>query len=209
MALPSERVVEIDPSIIYFTFSRIYPQFSCGRTIAYTLQQFEAGELTPTDLPLLSVLTDGQHYYSQNNRRLFLYKTLQRDGRLQTVPVRLRPLPQTRRMKAKYTPAKCAMTATLIREGKAEDQEEEAASPTDGRVASVAQPPKYTSNATNAEVGDKAGSSEQASHLPQRSSRRSKKKSKAKESHTTDEDDRRGRERTRDTLEEELKTLGL
>ncbi|KEG09282.1 hypothetical protein DQ04_05481010 [Trypanosoma grayi] len=113
-----EVIVDLDPAIVYFTFSRIRDTFSCGRTIESTLEQFLRRELTPRDLPLLCVLTDGKgNYYSQNNRRLFLYKELQRRGMLTTVPVRLRQMPDTRRMRGKYTPEKCALHATLKHEG--------------------------------------------------------------------------------------------
>jgi hypothetical protein len=112
----SEQVVDIDPLVIHFTFSRIRPRFSCGRTIESTLQQFRDGELQPRDLPLLSVLTDGTHYFSQNNRRLYTYKQLKREGVLDVVPVRLRPFPQTKRMQNKYTPGTCSLTATLMRD---------------------------------------------------------------------------------------------
>ncbi|KAL7704092.1 hypothetical protein N2W54_007953 [Lotmaria passim] len=111
-----EQIVEVDPLGIYFTFSRIRPRFSCGRTIESTLQQFRDGELQPRDLPLLAVLTNGTHYFSQNNRRLYTYKQLKREGLLDVVPVRLRPFPQTKRMENKYTPETCSLTATLMRD---------------------------------------------------------------------------------------------
>ncbi|GET88150.1 hypothetical protein, conserved [Leishmania tarentolae] len=112
----AEQVIDVDPLLVYFTFSRIRPRFSCGRTIESTLQQFRDSELQPRDLPLLSVLTDGAHYYSQNNRRLYVYKQLRREGLLETLPVRLRPLPQTKRMHSKYSPNTCALNATLMRD---------------------------------------------------------------------------------------------
>ncbi|KAG5480012.1 hypothetical protein LSCM1_06432 [Leishmania martiniquensis] len=112
----AEQVVDIDPLIVHFTFSRIRPRFSCGRTIESTLQQFRDGELHPCDLPFLSVLTDGAHYYSQNNRRLYAYKQLRREGVLATIPVRLRPIPQTKRMQHKYSQEACALSATLMRD---------------------------------------------------------------------------------------------
>ncbi|RNF26689.1 uncharacterized protein Tco025E_01087 [Trypanosoma conorhini] len=113
-------IAEVDPATVYFTFSRIRPTFSCGRTIASTLDQFLRHELTPHDLPLLCVLADREgRRYSLNNRRLYLYKELRERGALTTVPVRLRQLPDTRRMREKYTPAKCALRATLKREGAA------------------------------------------------------------------------------------------
>lgn len=115
MASLGNDVVMLDPSVIYFTFSRIRPVFSCGRTIDSTYEQFISGELSPTDLPLLCVFTDGEgRYYSQNNRRLFLYKKLQSEGKLSVVPVRLRPLPSTKRMGHKYSPSKCSLTAKLM-----------------------------------------------------------------------------------------------
>ncbi|RNC55962.1 hypothetical protein TcCL_ESM06520 [Trypanosoma cruzi] len=113
-------IVEIDPATVYFTFSRIRPTFSCGRTIASTLDQFLRCEVTPNDLPLLCVLTDkAGRCYSLNNRRLYLYKELKERGVLETVPARLRRMPDTRRMREKYTPEKCALRATLKREGHA------------------------------------------------------------------------------------------
>ncbi|KAF8277067.1 hypothetical protein TcYC6_0016760 [Trypanosoma cruzi] len=113
-------IVEIDPATVYFTFSRIRPTFSCGRTIASTFDQFLRCEVTPNDLPLLCVLTDkAGRCYSLNNRRLYLYKELKERGVLETVPARLRQMPDTRRMREKYTPEKCALRATLKREGHA------------------------------------------------------------------------------------------
>eukprot|EP00796_Vickermania_ingenoplastis_P005727 gene5727-4088_t len=115
-------VTHVDPSHIYFTFSRIRPVFSCGRTIDSTLQQFMHGELCPTDLPLLCVFTDAAgRYYSQNNRRLYIFKQLKEKGFLTTVPVRLRPLPGTRRMAHKYSPSKCSLTARLMGRRDADD----------------------------------------------------------------------------------------
>ncbi|CCW60780.1 unnamed protein product [Phytomonas sp. EM1] len=111
-----EAIIELDPSIVYFTFSRIRPCFSCGRTIQSTLEQFQSQKMRPTDLPLISVFTDGTHYYSQNNRRLFMYKKLREMDLLHVIPVRVRALPTTKRMGNKYTPSKCSLTATLIRE---------------------------------------------------------------------------------------------
>ncbi|RNF07395.1 hypothetical protein TraAM80_03307 [Trypanosoma rangeli] len=115
-----ESIVELDPATVYFTFSRIRPTFSCGRTIVSTIDQFLRRKLTPYDLPLLCVLTDKEgRRYSLNNRRLYLYKELRERGVLETVPVRIRQLPDTRRMREKYTPEKCALHATLKREGAA------------------------------------------------------------------------------------------
>ena len=68
--------IEIDPDIIYFTFSRVRPFFSCGRPVQQTLDALIKGDLTTADLPQISLLFDGHDYFSLNNRRLFVFKTL-------------------------------------------------------------------------------------------------------------------------------------
>lgn len=112
-------LLEIDPSLIYFTFSRIRPLFSCGRPIQQTLDQLLSSELLPADLPQITLLFDGKHYFSLNNRRLFVFKTLRAAGLLTSVVARVKPVPQTKRMKEKYTVEKCSLTAKLMREGAA------------------------------------------------------------------------------------------
>jgi hypothetical protein len=111
------QLAMVDPMPIYFTFSRIRPQFSCGRFVKDTLDELLNGTISVRDLPSIAVLTDGEHMYSLNNRRLFVFKELHKAGLLQEVPVRLRPVPQTKRMAEKYTPAKCALVATLKGQG--------------------------------------------------------------------------------------------
>lgn len=109
-----EQVTQIDPSSVYFTFSRIRPQFSCGRRVEDTLQALVDGSLKVEELPTIAVLLDGQgNLFSLNNRRMFVYKELQRMGLVQTVPARVRPVPNTKRMATKYSPDKCSLTARL------------------------------------------------------------------------------------------------
>ena len=115
--------IEIDPDIVYFTFSRVRPFFSCGRPVQATLDALLKGEINTADLPQISLLFDGRDYFSLNNRRLFVFKTLKQAGKLQTVRARVKPVPQTKRMKTKYTVDKCSLTAKLIREGAPEDRE--------------------------------------------------------------------------------------
>ena len=117
-------MIEIDPSHVYFTFSRIRPFFSCGRPIQQTLDQLLKGEIQPSDLPSISLLFDGTNYFSLNNRRLFVFKTLKSAGLIQTVIARVKPVPQTKRMKDKYTVEKCALTAKLMREGESKGEDE-------------------------------------------------------------------------------------
>ena len=67
----------LDPSIVYFTHSRIKDTFSgCGKTIAETESEILSGKLKVSDIPMITILFDGTRYCSQNNRRLFLFKKL-------------------------------------------------------------------------------------------------------------------------------------
>jgi len=85
--------IEIDPSVVYFTFSRIRPFFSCGRTIQSTLDSLLKNELVTADLPYITLLFDGKNYFSLNNRRLFVFKSLRQAGKLMTVRARVKPVP--------------------------------------------------------------------------------------------------------------------
>jgi len=113
----SERSASVDPHCVYFTFSRIRPKFSCGRPVAQTLADIVEGRLKFSDLPPLTLLYDRGTYFSLNNRRLYVAKELRRRGLIETVDARVKNVPQTRRMKHKYTKETCALEATLMREG--------------------------------------------------------------------------------------------
>jgi hypothetical protein len=54
-----------------------------------------------------------------------VFKTLRGAGLLSTVVARVKPVPQTKRMKDKYTVDKCALTAKLMREGESKGVEGE------------------------------------------------------------------------------------
>ncbi len=114
-------LADVDPNDVFFTFSRLRPKFSCGRRVQDTLDAILKWELRAEDLPPISVLLDPAtgHLFSLNNRRLYVFKTLQAAGRLQTVPARVKPVPQTKRMRDKYTADKCAKTARLMLEREA------------------------------------------------------------------------------------------
>lgn len=111
-------LTEVDPNEVFFTFSRIRPKFSCGRRVEDTLNAILNNDLRAQDLPPVSVLLDPStgHMFSLNNRRLYVFKALQAQGNLSTIPVRIKPVPQTKRMKDKYTAEKCAKSAKLMLE---------------------------------------------------------------------------------------------
>ena len=114
--MSNEWVAEIDPSIVYFTFSRIRPFFSCGRTVHDTLEQLCSRRLAIDDLPSITLLFDGRNYFSLNNRRLYCMKELRKMGLIASMKARVKPVPNSKRMVEKYTPEKCSLTATLMRE---------------------------------------------------------------------------------------------
>lgn len=112
---------KVDPDNVYFTFSRIRPQFSCGRRVEDTINAILNKEISAEDLPPISVLVDPStgDLFSLNNRRLYVFKALKQAGKLRSVPVRVKPVPQTKRMKEKYSAAKCAKVARLMLEREA------------------------------------------------------------------------------------------
>lgn len=114
-------LTDVNPNDVFFTFSRLRPKFSCGRRVQDTLDAILDGRLGAGDLPPISVLLDPAtgHLFSLNNRRLYVFKALQAAGRLQTVPARVKPVPQTKRMRDKYTADKCAKAARLMLEREA------------------------------------------------------------------------------------------
>lgn len=111
----SRSMVTIDPSLVYFTHARIRPVFTgCNKRIEETLQEVEEGKTKVEDIPKITVLTNGGHLFSLNNRRLFLFKELARRGLLQTVTVQLKEA--TEKEKARYTPERCVLQAKLMKD---------------------------------------------------------------------------------------------
>jgi hypothetical protein len=175
-----EELTLVDPMPIYFTFSRIRPQYSCGRFIKDTIADLLSGKTAVADLPPIAVLVDRHGaMFSLNNRRLFTFKELCRAGALTQVPVRLRPVPQTKRMAQKYTADKCSLTATLkgvkgendgddSDDGQSADEEGESVTPTtskseasgvaDGRVAPLSQPQATAGGSRTAQKAAKRAS---------------------------------------------------
>jgi hypothetical protein len=85
--------VEVDPRTVYFTHSKIRNTFTgCGKRLEETLDELLDKRITVYELPVIRVLTDGEKMYSQNNRRLWVFKQLAARGVLDTVPAVLEPL---------------------------------------------------------------------------------------------------------------------
>ena len=92
----------LSPSVIFHSHSRLDNIFSgCGRTIEQTLRDCLEGRTKPENIPHICVLQlpplegvpDAPRFVSLNNRRLYVFKELQRVGRLVggVIPVRIRP----------------------------------------------------------------------------------------------------------------------
>jgi hypothetical protein len=136
---------KIDPTNIRFTHSRIRPFFTgCGKRIEDTLDELLTGKIVVSDLPLITVVVgaDG-HMFSLNNRRLYVIKELQTRGLLPDNTVEVRIKPALGRELERYTPERCSLTASIMREHPKDDSKqnqcEEASSstPSGGKVTSV------------------------------------------------------------------------
>jgi len=127
--MAKEREEWVDPNQIRFTHSKIKSIFSDGRTVESTLEDILSGKITVEDLPRIVVhKQDDKTYYSMNNRRLWVFKECKKRNYLQTVPVRIRPMPTNKRQKDKFSTERCVLEAKFMgRNGKkgAKDEEEE------------------------------------------------------------------------------------
>lgn len=115
-----KNIIDIDPDIIYFTHSRVRPLFTgCNKRIEQTFEEIRNGETSIEDIPLITVIANDGHYFSLNNRRLYLWKWLKQDGGLEphnTIRAYLKqPL---EREKLRYIPSRCTLHAKLMKEHK-------------------------------------------------------------------------------------------
>ena len=106
-----EYIEFIDPEIIYFTHSKIRSVFSgCNKTINETIEEIRSNKIQPSSLPYITVYYDGNNYYSQNNRRLWVFKYCKQYGLLKdnVIPVRVRKMG-----KNKYSTLTCSLNAKI------------------------------------------------------------------------------------------------
>lgn len=115
--LTGKGTIEIDPDLIYFTHSRIRPFFTgCNKRIEQTFEEIRQGVTSIEDIPLITVLYNEGCYFSLNNRRLFLWKWLKREGLLPTNTITAFLKNALEREKLKYTPSRCSLVAKLMKE---------------------------------------------------------------------------------------------
>jgi hypothetical protein len=112
----------IDPINVFFTHSRIRPFFSgCGRRIIDTLSDIESGRLQLEMLPVITILENGIHLFSLNNRRLYVLKQLRMKGFLPNNTIRVRIKQANTQESSRYVATKCSLHATIMKEYKKDD----------------------------------------------------------------------------------------
>ena len=90
----------LKPNQIYFTHSKIRQRFSgCGKMLQETLNELVMGVVNINDIPKIRVYSDGNNYYSMNNRRLWVFKQLESLGHLETIDVIVERLPPNSRIR--------------------------------------------------------------------------------------------------------------
>ena len=120
--MSKHQVIRIDPLVIRFTHARIRPYFTgCGMRIEDTISQLLSGETKLSDLPLITVIENDGEYYSLNNRRLYVLKTLRNLGKLEENQVECVWKEALERERKRYTPINCCLTARIMRENNKEE----------------------------------------------------------------------------------------
>ena len=100
--------MNIKPSEIYFTHSTISYKFTgCGKFLDETLNEIINGTTKVEDIPKIKVFYTQQNgtvkYFSENNRRLWLFKHLEKLGLLDTVEVRIEKTNNKKYIKNTYS----------------------------------------------------------------------------------------------------------
>lgn len=104
-------IIELDPEIIRFTHSKIRKQFSgCAKMLSDTLSELENKLIAPNDIPTITVLFDGTHYYSMNNRRLWIFKQCKQKNILSTIKVNIKMIKPS----DKYNTERCSLNAKPV-----------------------------------------------------------------------------------------------
>lgn len=90
----NNNLVTLNPSDILFTHSVISQRFTgCGKLLNETLQDIMGNKTSINDIPKIKVfyIMKGSNiiYMSENNRRLWVFKELQRNGLIDSIDVRL------------------------------------------------------------------------------------------------------------------------
>lgn len=111
------EVIDIDPEIIRFTHARVRPYFSgCGKKIEDSISELKIGSTKLDDIPLITVIENSGHYFSLNNRRLYMFKYLNREGLLPGGTIKAYRKQALVREVRKYTVENCSLSAAIMKE---------------------------------------------------------------------------------------------
>ena len=117
MSKNKTNLVEIEIDHIYFTHSKIYPQFSgCGKTLKETLLDIHNIKIRITDIPFITIIPsyDNSCFFSLNNRRLWVFKQLSKTNNLKTIMVRIKPFPKGKKNRKKYKKELLSKSASIM-----------------------------------------------------------------------------------------------
>ena len=113
----ANSLLMIDPREIRFTHSRVRPFFSgCGRSLESTIESIINKEITIEDLPMITVIKNGNFYFSLNNRRLYVFKFLRDSGFLEARDnlIQVRTKTALPRELERYKIDRCSLSAKIM-----------------------------------------------------------------------------------------------
>lgn len=138
----SKPIVDIDPSVIRFTHARIRPFFTGNNfRIEVTINDIVEGRTNVGDLPMITVIENEGHFFSLNNRRLYVLKYLHSIGHLEATNNTIKVFTKKAlpREKQRYTVSNCALQATIMKEHTTgETPEEKDMDGSDSEVTAIA-----------------------------------------------------------------------
>ena len=79
--------LELAPSKIRFMHKQINSNFKNCKSVNQTVYNIENGSMSVDDLPMIRVVRRNGRYYAFDNRRLYVYRVLEKRGCVRTVTV--------------------------------------------------------------------------------------------------------------------------
>lgn len=114
--------IKLDPSIIHFQHSKIKPVFSDHKAIDETIEEIRKDITVINKIPKIQVIVDKDGYcFTLNNRRLYVYKTLFKEGLIKTIEVRVRHMES--KEYERYNVKNCSLNAKFMFPHKKENKD--------------------------------------------------------------------------------------
>mmetsp|Transcript_7329 Transcript_7329/g.14559 ORF Transcript_7329/g.14559 Transcript_7329/m.14559 type:complete len:188 (+) Transcript_7329:3-566(+) len=120
---PAESVVTemLDPAVVRYSHSKVFPHFSCGRSVRGTMDALSSGAISPSELPQISVMEvdlpgEGKQWISLNNRRLWVLKECRELNLIDDnkISCRIRQPETGRRAQKHYNNGNFSLSAKLL-----------------------------------------------------------------------------------------------